>query len=252
MSVPLPLDDLSPGGFPSDGSPAKHSPADDSRPKGPASRVLRAVVHAAIGYHLFAIVIAPATIPPSSQLQRTAFLGAERYLRALNLNNGYHYFAPDPGESRLIEYAGTDADGTRVAGRLPDRRTQPRLLYHRYFMLTESQPTPDDTSAEAVAHRAALRQGVARHTGLADLELSTLTHRLATPQLIRAGFTLGDDGQYDRQPLEPAALPTLPMPTLPVPKPLAPTPPDAIASEPIEPEPIEPEPTLPPPVEVTP
>lgn len=169
-----------------------------------------AAVNALLAYHLLAITIAPATIPPSSELQRLAFLGVESYLNALSLNHGYHYFAPDPGESLLVEYRGRNADGQLVTGRLPDKAIQPRLLYHRYFMLTESQPRDGDDPRQAALHRQAIRRGIEKHTGLRDLEIVRLRHRLATPRLIRAGLRLDDAGQYDREPFAPPPSPALP------------------------------------------
>ena len=52
-------------------------------------------------------------------------------------NHGYHFFAPEPGDSTLLAYEAHRADGTVVSGRIPNRDIVPRLLYHRHFMLTE-------------------------------------------------------------------------------------------------------------------
>lgn len=55
------------------------------------------------------------------------------------LDHGYRFFAPDPGPTHTIRFERSAADGKPISGRLPDRRTtQPRLLYHRWFMLGES------------------------------------------------------------------------------------------------------------------
>ena len=53
------------------------------------------------------------------------------------LNHGYHFFAPEPAPSTLISFEAERADGTKVAGHFPSRKSIPRLLYHRHFMLTE-------------------------------------------------------------------------------------------------------------------
>lgn len=59
--------------------------------------------------------------------------------RALFLGHGYRFFAPNPGPSHLVEYKITRADGTQKEGTFPDRETiKPRLLYHRWFMLSET------------------------------------------------------------------------------------------------------------------
>ena len=172
------------------------------------SRALRGLLHVAIALHVAAIAIAPSTIPPSSQLQRSSFRAVQPYLEVLNLNHGYHYFAPDPGESRLLAYR--TADGR--SGRLPSKQIKPRLLYHRYFMLTESQPRAGDDASRAAAHYAALRAGASKFAGGDVVELDRVTHRLARPQFIRAGFRLGDPEQFVIEPVvQPAAIP-LPAP----------------------------------------
>ena len=88
-------------------------------------------------FHLVAIIIAPAAMDPSSELTRSVYDVFQPYLDALYLNHGYHFFAPEPEESTLLSFEAERPDGTVVRGRIPDRATQPRLLYHRYFMLTE-------------------------------------------------------------------------------------------------------------------
>ena len=64
------------------------------------------------------------------------------YSQWLYLNHGYFFFAPNPGPSHLIEGTVPSLDGKpterSVALTLPDRKRHwPRLLYHRYFMLSE-------------------------------------------------------------------------------------------------------------------
>jgi hypothetical protein len=50
-------------------------------------------------YHLVGIVLAPWSVPPASRLVQNAFWAVEAYDEALFLNHGYHYFAPQPGDS---------------------------------------------------------------------------------------------------------------------------------------------------------
>ena len=81
------------------------------------------------------------------------------YSQWLYLNHGYFFFAPNPGPGHLIQCmlstssagAPPDQDSSQVL-LLPDRSEHwPRLLYHRYFMLSEfytsryapEQVTPD-------------------------------------------------------------------------------------------------------------
>lgn len=66
------------------------------------------------------------------------------YSQWLYINHGYFFFAPNPGPSHLIQCAFSPPDNGESAEKsspkltLPDRAEHwPRLLYHRYFMLSE-------------------------------------------------------------------------------------------------------------------
>ncbi|MCE9605765.1 MAG: hypothetical protein K8U03_12795 [Planctomycetia bacterium] len=111
---------------------------------------VRAGVSLLLVYHLAAVLLEPLATPPHfvgppseiPELLRPKF---RAYATALSLDHAYKFFAPDPGESHLIRYDLHFADGTKRVGRaeqgFPDRkRDWPRLLYHRYFMLTEFLP----------------------------------------------------------------------------------------------------------------
>lgn len=58
----------------------------------------------ALAFHVFAVFISPAAMPPVSPLLLDGYELALPYNEALFLNHGYHYFAPDPGASTLISY----------------------------------------------------------------------------------------------------------------------------------------------------
>lgn len=66
------------------------------------------------------------------------------------LDHGYFFFAPNPGASHLVHYKVEFADGREpIEGRFPDlKQQQPRLKYHRHFMIAENfnqqytSPTP--------------------------------------------------------------------------------------------------------------
>jgi hypothetical protein len=72
------------------------------------------------------------------------------YIAALYLDHGYFFFAPNPGPTHLVDYKVEFADGREpVTGRFPDlAQHQPRLKYHRHFMIAEAlnnqyePPTP--------------------------------------------------------------------------------------------------------------
>ena len=152
-----------------------------------------------IALHLLAIAIAPASVPPSSPTIQNGWLVFQPYLQIAFLNHGYHYFAPDPGASSLIEYTVVTEDGERIWGRIPDRDTiWPRLLYHRHFMLTEFYGGLPPAAAEmrqAVAESYA-QQLLHQHQGV-SVELSHVVHQLSSRQEIIAGGRLDDPHKYE-------------------------------------------------------
>ncbi len=152
-----------------------------------------------LAYHLVSLTIGPAAVRPSSVVQQATFGASERYLNALYLNHGYHFFAPEPGPSTLLKYEGARADGSRVAGVIPDAENHfPRLLYHRHFMLTERLAGPVGRDRR---YHAALARGLGIETGAEELSLTVLTHRLPDVREVRAGFGLDDPATYTERPL---------------------------------------------------
>src|SRR3954470_18484166 len=103
------------------------------------SRRVRVVVSVLLALHLFAVFVGPWALPPqNSELSASAARVLRPYLEALSLTNGYRFFAPEPGPSHLVRYEATLDDGTLRTGVFPDKQEHvPRLLYHRYFMLSE-------------------------------------------------------------------------------------------------------------------
>jgi hypothetical protein len=66
------------------------------------------------------------------------------YSQWLYINHGYFFFAPNPGPSHLIQCDFSPPDKSEAIEKpgskltMPDRAEHwPRLLYHRYFMLSE-------------------------------------------------------------------------------------------------------------------
>ena len=112
--------------------------APQSRPWEALPKWPRRLVTVWLVFHLVAIVSAPASVAPASDLARATWSVCSPYLQVLYLNHGYHFFAPDPGESTLLSYTAEKADGTTIHGAIPHPEIWPRLLYHRHFMLTES------------------------------------------------------------------------------------------------------------------
>ena len=78
------------------------------------------------------------------------------YIQLARLDQGYQFFAPNPGPTHLIKYSVEFDDGREsVEGRFPDLGEQwPRLFYHRHMMLSEAlnglaPPPPFFPSQEA-------------------------------------------------------------------------------------------------------
>lgn len=121
------------------GPPATYPSQRTWAPWGRGRRALASVI---LTLHVLAVFIAPwAAPPPSSDLARKMAARIEPYLMATYLNHGYRYFAPNPGPSHLVRYELVMADGTLLPGihRFPDPQNHwPRLLYHRYFMVSET------------------------------------------------------------------------------------------------------------------
>ena len=198
--------------------PPPHADAPADRPRWWA-RAGWAAAHLALAWHLVALTVTPAGMGPASVVQRAAFPLFEPYLRAAYLDHGYQFFAPDPGPSTLVEYRARAADGREYTGRLPDLGGhRPRLLYHRYFMLTERLAGLVDPPAGAgdparyaafrTGYHQALADGVAADLGLhegpggsARVSLTAVAHALPEPHQIARGLRPDDPVFYARRPL---------------------------------------------------
>jgi len=98
-----------------------------------------------IAFHLTAVFWAPFAFAcnvggSSSPLADPVLRWLRPYITAMYLDHGYFFFAPNPGPSHLVRYKVEFDDGREpLVGTFPDLATQqPRLLYHRHFMLSES------------------------------------------------------------------------------------------------------------------
>jgi hypothetical protein len=167
--------------------------------RGSRHRLLRWAVNAWLVYHLAAVVIAPASVSPSSGLIQSAWGLFQPYLELLFLNHGYHFFAPEPSDSTLLAYAAERPDGTVVRGRIPNFQIVPRLLYHRHFMLTEHmRDAPEQLEQEWVGSYA---EHLCQKYGAKQVTLTGQIHRLPTMEMVRNGVRLDDPGSYQDEPL---------------------------------------------------
>lgn len=149
--------------------------------------------------HLTAIVSAPATVGPSSQTARKVWEYASPYLQCTYLNHGFHYFAPQPGSSNLVAWTVTLKDGTTRSGRFPNFDIEPRLFYHRHFMMAEYLGNSDPELQPEIARTFA--RNLCREHDAVSVALSTIRHDLPTMERIRAGGSPGDGDLYEEQPL---------------------------------------------------
>ena len=153
------------------------------------------VVSLMLGFHVFAVFISPAAMPPASPLLMDGYRLALPYNELLFLNHGYHFFAPDPGASTLISYAVPRQGDAPVVGRFPNLSIHPRLLYHRYFMLAENLWAFDDET------QAEIQKGYARHfSALHDssaITLNRISHEPSSILRIQAGGKLDDPETFE-------------------------------------------------------
>lgn len=175
----------------------------DSGSDHPRNRALRRVgfllLNVWLVMHLTAIVTAPATVGPSSQTARNVWDIVGPYLQVCYLNHGFHYFAPQPGSSNLVGWTATLKDGSTVSGRFPNFDIQPRLLYHRHFMLSEFLGNSDPELQPVLARGFA--KNLLREHDAVSVALSTIRHDLPSMERIRAGGDVTDSDLYEEQPL---------------------------------------------------
>lgn len=153
------------------------------------------VVSLMLGFHVFAVFISPAAMPPASPLLMDGYRLALPYNELLFLNHGYHFFAPDPGASTLISYAVPRPGDAPVVGRFPNLSIHPRLLYHRYFMLAENLWAFDDET-QAEIQKAYARHFSALHESSA-ITLNRVSHEPSSILRIQAGGKLDDPETFE-------------------------------------------------------
>jgi hypothetical protein len=168
--------------------------------RGARMRVLRWAVNCWLVFHLSAIIIAPASVAPSSDLIESTWRVFRPYLEFMFLNHGYHFFAPEPAPSTLISFEAERADGTKAEGHFPSRKSTPRLLYHRHFMLTEHlhdaqlRDAPDELLEEWVKSYA---DHIRVKYGAVRVKLTGHVHGIPSREDVRNGVKLNDPASYE-------------------------------------------------------
>jgi len=183
---------------------ANHHPAlaePDPAQRDRLFRRLRWAVSTWLVFHISAIIIAPLSVAPSSQLVQDAWGLFQPYIQLLFLNHGYHFFAPEPSESTLLAYQVERSDGTVLEQRIPRRSIKPRLLYHRHFMLTEHlrdalRDAPEELQQEWLESYA---EHLCRKYGAARVKLTGQLHNLPSMDMVKDGVRLNDPESYESE-----------------------------------------------------
>lgn len=174
-------------------------------PRLPSVKV-RAVLSVVLGLHVLAVFVGPWAMPPQGSELATSAAGLlQPYLEALSLDNGYRFFAPNPGPSHLIRYELELADGRHKEGVFPNLdEHQPRLRYHRHFMLSEFMntvhPDPDRPAGpvgKAYIHSYA--RHLAHQYGARRVTLYLKRHYLPSMDDVNKGMPLGDPELYEEK-----------------------------------------------------
>lgn len=104
--------------------------------------------------HFSAIFCAIVVVPPPNA--PAPFLAVQTYIRffhpylvATNLNNGYHFYAPEPGPCALLWYRVQWDDGASHWGRIPDHPKMANHLERRRYgalatVITQGMPVAPD------------------------------------------------------------------------------------------------------------
>ena len=178
-------------------------------------------------YHVASLVAALVAAPPYSELSADISRVFRPYINATDLNHGYRFFAPNPGPSHLVRYHLEFADGSKRDGQFPNlAEERPRLLYHRYFMLSEKlndfygriqenveqskQALPPEAQVGLAKERKDVEQlyhGFARsyanellrRTGAKQVVLDVVVHEVPTPEMVARGMRLDDPMLYHTQ-----------------------------------------------------
>ena len=122
------------------------------------SRTVRLILSAVIVAYLCVVLLGPMSNPIGSKDFSIPLAAKVTPLhQALFLGHGYRFFGPDPAPSHIFEYRiESDSEDEEFIGKFPDREIHsPRLLYHRWFMLSESVYTDqvqliDDSEFDAI------------------------------------------------------------------------------------------------------
>jgi hypothetical protein len=172
-------------------------------PPGPA---VRAAISLLLIVHVSAVFLGPFAMPPQASELASAMAGLWRpYVDVASLANGYRFFAPEPGPSHLVRYELLLDDGTKREGFFPNRDEQkPRLLYHRYFMMSEFLNTlanPNAPRDRMEQYAKAYAQHLAHEHHAKRVKLYLQRHYVPRMEEVRQGMRLSDKALYEERSL---------------------------------------------------
>ena len=173
---------------------------------------MRLIASALISFQVMAIFWPPFTFASraengsSSPFADGVMSWFRPYVSFMFLDHGYFFFAPNPGPSHLVQYKVEFADGRKpVEGVFPNlQEEQPRLLYHRHFMLSEflnnlaiDESRPELFRAVTLSYSEHLRH---QHQA-AEVTLHLRRHYLPSPQHVSSGKRLDAIELFAERPL---------------------------------------------------
>lgn len=190
--------------------------------------------------HVAAVFTAPFTFASSSgpgsasPFASSVMTALRAYIDAAYLNQGYFFFAPNPGPSHLVRCRLENGEGPKTDEWLfPDRqRHWPRLLYHRHFMLSESlnsryvpaEPPPEilgdklqmanwrEGRRQYELLRESYRQHLCAALGAKRADMIRVEHREPTPFEFQQGLPLDALSLYRDLPDDAPAAPVEALP----------------------------------------
>lgn len=166
-------------------------------PRLPGNRFVRWAINLWVLFHFAAVLAAASSVGPTSDLILAIWKPFRPYLQVLYLNQGYNFYAPQPAASTLVAYEVERGDGTTIKGRILDRSMKPRLLYHRYLLLTEHLVFVSE-EAQTYWYRSYARHLCHKYGGT-RVGLTRVIHYPATMEMIRNGSTLDEPFSYEER-----------------------------------------------------
>ncbi len=155
------------------------------------------LLNAWLVFHLFCIVAGPSSVYPSSELEQSAWRIAKPYLQFLYMNHGWKYFSPQPGGANLLTFEMSFPDGQQESLTFPTQQIEPRLLYHRYFMMSEY--LGNSSSDRQTAWAKSFARKLCLQDDAQSVSVTKVFHDLPSRVEFLAGRHLDDESLYHKE-----------------------------------------------------